>query len=58
MANMQPNKTPMPELDAALRIQNFEEVALGYTPEEAKAEAERCLCSPASMAFVGVPIYH
>jgi glutamate synthase (NADPH/NADH) small chain len=56
MANMQPNKTPMPELDAALRIQNFEEVALGYTPEEAKAEAERCLNCKHKPCVNGCPV--
>ena len=33
----------MAELDAAARRQSFEEVYLGYTEAEARAEAERCL---------------
>ncbi len=32
----------MQELDPAERIKSFEEVALGYTAEEAKREADRC----------------
>jgi glutamate synthase (NADPH/NADH) small chain len=43
MANMSLNKVKMPELDAAIRAKNFEEVAQGYTEEMAKEEAERCL---------------
>jgi glutamate synthase (NADPH/NADH) small chain len=34
---------PMPEQDPRERIKNFNEVALGYDLETAKAEAERCL---------------
>ena len=33
----------MPELPVQVRIQNFQEVALGFTPEQALIEAERCL---------------
>jgi glutamate synthase (NADPH) small chain len=36
-------RTPMPERDAAQRRSNFEEVALGYSPDEALAEAMRCI---------------
>ena len=36
-------KFPFPKLDASLREGNFEEVQLPYTPEEAMAEASRCL---------------
>ena len=31
MANMQMEKTPMPEQEANVRNANFKEVALGYT---------------------------
>ncbi|MGM9614892.1 MAG: NAD(P)-dependent oxidoreductase [Oscillospiraceae bacterium] len=44
--NMAPCKTPMAEQPASERVRNFDEVALGYTPEEAAAEAERCLNCP------------
>ena len=43
MANMQMNKTPMPEQEPNVRNANFEEVALGYTLEQAQNEAQRCL---------------
>jgi len=33
----------MPELPVQVRIHNFQEVALGFTPEQALIEAERCL---------------
>ncbi len=36
-------KNPMPTQDAAARAHNFDEVALGYTEEQAKSEAARCL---------------
>ena len=35
MANMTMTKTPMPEQDPKVRARNFEEVALGYTPQQA-----------------------
>ena len=35
MANMQMNKTPMPEQEPNIRNANFKEVALGYTLEQA-----------------------
>ena len=43
MANMTLTKTPMPEQDPKVRARNFEEVALGYTAEQAMEEAGRCL---------------
>ena len=33
----------MPEVNVEERVTNFEEVAIGYSPEEASAEASRCL---------------
>lgn len=39
---------PMPEQDPKKRVQNFNEVPLGYTEEDAIYEAQRCLqCDPA-----------
>ncbi len=43
MPNMDPKKTPMPSQEPCIRNGNFEEVALGYTPEMAVSEAKRCL---------------
>ncbi len=44
--NMAPCQTPMAEQPMPERLFNFDEVALGYTPEQAMAEAERCLNCP------------
>lgn len=53
-------RVPMAEQDPKVRNKNFDEVALGYTEEQAKAEASRCLqCknSPCQQGCpVGVPI--
>ncbi len=43
MANMAPQKTDMPTQKPEERVNNFEEVALGYTEEMAINEAQRCL---------------
>ena len=53
MANMQLNKTPMPEQDPVVRSGNFKEVALGYTAEQAVNEAKRCFpeLSPLNLYF-------
>ncbi len=36
-------RLPMPHLDSAIRITNFNEVQLGYDPEASQKEAARCL---------------
>ena len=46
----------MPELDAAERSAEFSEVALGYTPAEAAAEADRCLNCPTRPCVAGCPV--
>ena len=60
MPNMSPKRVAMPEQDANVRNKNFEEVALGYTEEQAIEEANRCLeCKHrpcVSGCPVGVPI--
>ena len=44
-----PNRTPIPEQDPKERGGNFNEVALGYSIEQALLEAERCIgCRPSS----------
>ncbi|MDE6060421.1 MAG: dihydropyrimidine dehydrogenase, partial [Clostridia bacterium] len=43
MAVVKSERNAMPTQTADARIHNFSEVALGYTPALAKAEAERCL---------------
>ena len=56
MANMTLVKTPMPEQDPQVRAHNFKEVALGYTPEMAIAEANRCLGCKNPKCVEGCPV--
>ena len=56
MPNMKPEKTPMPEQEAAVRATNFREVALGYTAEMAAEEAARCLQCKNSPCVQGCPV--
>ena len=56
MANMTLVKTPMPEQDPQVRAHNFEEVALGYTPEMATQEAGRCLNCKNPKCVEGCPV--
>lgn len=56
MANMSPEKQKMPELAPDIRNKNFEEVALGYTKEQALAEAERCLECKNPKCVGGCPV--
>jgi glutamate synthase (NADPH/NADH) small chain len=51
-----PAKMPMPEQPAAERIYNFDEVPYGYTPEQAVAEAERCLQCKRAGCVEGCPV--
>ncbi|MGI5976069.1 MAG: NADPH-dependent glutamate synthase [Candidatus Limivicinus sp.] len=46
----------MPEQDPQIRATNFDEVALGYTPEMAIAEAKRCLNCPNPRCRTGCPV--
>ena len=56
MANMQMNKTPMPEQEPNIRNSNFKEVALGYTLEQAMNEARRCLGCKHKPCVSGCPV--
>lgn len=56
MANMTLTKTPMPEQDPQVRARNFQEVALGYTPEMAMEEAKRCLQCKKPHCVEGCPV--
>ena len=49
-------KFPMPEQDPKLRATNFDEVAKGYTPEMAIAEARRCLACKNPKCRTGCPV--
>ncbi len=56
MPNMTLTKTPMPEQEPNIRNTNFLEVALGYTPEQAKEEAERCINCKNPSCVTGCPV--
>jgi glutamate synthase (NADPH/NADH) small chain len=49
-------REPMPKQDPKLRVQNFEEVALGYTRDQAMREASRCLDCKKSPCIAGCPV--
>ena len=51
-----PKKHEMPAQDAKVRAHNFNEVALGYTPEIAVAEAKRCLNCKNKPCISGCPV--
>ncbi len=55
-AKPRPRKTPMREQKPAVRRKNFDEVALGYGPEEALQEAARCLNCPKPACVEGCPV--
>ena len=55
MANMAPGKNPMPSQEPDIRNKNFDEVALGYTKEQALDESERCLNCKAKPGVAGCP---
>ncbi|MEW6751001.1 MAG: NADPH-dependent glutamate synthase [Candidatus Latescibacterota bacterium] len=46
----------MPVQDAGVRRGNYDEVALGFTPELARQEAERCLQCPKPRCVEGCPV--
>ena len=56
MPNMAMQKTPMPEEKPEIRNKTFEEVALGYTPEQAQEEANRCLQCKTRPCVKGCPV--
>ncbi len=53
---IQPKKHEMPVQEASVRAHNFKEVALGYTPEIAVAEAQRCLNCKNRPCVEGCPV--
>jgi glutamate synthase (NADPH) small chain len=56
MPNMSAEKIAMPEQDPQIRSSNFEEVALGYTEENAVEEARRCLGCKNRPCVAGCPV--
>ncbi|MDR3211580.1 MAG: NADPH-dependent glutamate synthase [Planctomycetota bacterium] len=51
-----PGRTPMPEQPPAERAKNFNEVALGYDQDQARAEAARCLQCKKPFCVEGCPV--
>jgi glutamate synthase (NADPH) small chain len=49
-------RQPMPEQEADVRRRNFKEVPVGYTPEMAVAEAQRCLQCKKPGCVEGCPV--
>ncbi|MBE6687261.1 MAG: NADPH-dependent glutamate synthase [Ruminococcaceae bacterium] len=56
MPNMQSEKTKMKIQDGKVRCNNWDEVALGYTEDEAKNEAARCLHCKNAPCISGCPV--
>ena len=46
----------MCELDPQVRAKNFEEVACGYSLEDALRESDRCLMCPDEPCIAGCPV--
>ncbi len=57
MANMSPKKNEMKTQDPCIRSRNFDEVALGYTAEQAIDEARRCLNCKNKPCRSGCPVH-
>jgi glutamate synthase (NADPH/NADH) small chain len=51
-----PRKTPIPEQDPKRRRTNYDEVSLGYAPEQAVREAGRCLNCAKPGCVQGCPV--
>ena len=49
-------RTPMPEQEPLVRAKNFDEVACGYSLEDASRESERCLMCPDQPCVSGCPV--
>jgi len=56
MPKFNPNRVPMPRQDPKTRAGNFDEVALGYSAEQAKEEASRCILCPRRPCIDGCPV--
>lgn len=50
-------RTPIPVQEPAVRVRNFEEVALGYGEDNALLESERCLMCPQPACVAGCPVH-
>jgi glutamate synthase (NADPH/NADH) small chain len=56
MAKLNLNRVPMPRQDPKVRGKNFNEVALGYSLEQAQEEASRCIQCVKRNCVAGCPV--
>ncbi len=56
MAKLNLNRVEMPRQKPKARARNFNEVALGYSLEQAKEEASRCIQCPKQPCIEGCPV--
>ena len=56
MAKLNLNREPMPKQAPEQRAKNYNEVALGYSAEQALAEASRCIQCPKHSCIDGCPV--
>ena len=56
MPKLDLNRVSMPRQDAKIRAKNFNEVALGYSAEQALTEANRCIQCPKRSCVAGCPV--
>ena len=56
MPRLDLNRVPMPKQAPEVRAKNFDEVALGYSEEQAIAEANRCIQCPRRPCIDGCPV--
>ncbi|MDY6918040.1 MAG: NADPH-dependent glutamate synthase [Chloroflexota bacterium] len=56
MAKLDLNRVPMPKQEPLERAKNFNEVAFGYSEENALAEATRCIQCPKRPCVDGCPV--
>ncbi len=56
LRSLAPERTPIPEQEASERVENFDEVALGYSMDAALAEADRCIECKKPRCVEGCPV--
>ena len=56
MAKLNLNRVEMPRQKPEVRAKNYNEVALGYSPEQALEEAQRCIQCPKQPCKAGCPV--
>jgi len=56
MAKLNLNRVEMPRQDPKVRAKNYNEVALGYSAEQALEEAKRCIQCPKRPCIEGCPV--